>query len=71
MNQDMHGIIRMLRSKKFWYAVAGSAVCTGLQQLGVPMELVGIVGGLFGTAIISQGVTDVGKNGVPKTQLKL
>lgn len=52
----------LLCSKKFLLTVAGSVVTAGLSHFNAPPEVVGIVGGLFGTNVVSQGLADFGKN---------
>lgn len=51
----------LLSSKKFWMVIIGSAVVSGLQQLHVPMEIIGTVAGLFGVGVAGQGLADFGK----------
>lgn len=52
----------LLGSKKFWMTIAGSGVIGGLQYLHAPMEIIALVGGLFGLNIAGQGLADMGKN---------
>lgn len=52
----------ILQSKKFWYAVVGSAASAALNQLGVSHDIINIVGGLTGATILGQGMADFKKN---------
>jgi len=52
-------------SKKFWYAVSGSALAGGLRHIGVSEEIVNSVVALAGTLILGQGVADLGKHRKP------
>lgn len=59
MIQAIKGI---LSSKKFWMTVIGSAVCAALTYVQAPNELIAVVGALFGTNVVGQGLADFGKN---------
>lgn len=52
----------LVKSKKFWMTIIGSAVCAGLKSSGASSEVVALVGGLFGSNIVGQGLADFGKN---------
>ena len=59
----MFGALKgLMQSKKFWLTVAGSIATAGLSHFNAPPEVVGIVGGLFGTNVIGQGLADFGKS---------
>lgn len=52
----------ILLSKGFWKAILGSAIASGAAYLHAPQEVIAIIGGLFGTSVIAQGMSDLGKN---------
>lgn len=51
----------LLASKRFWMVVIGSGLVAGLNQLGVPQDIIVIVASFFGLNILTQGAADVGK----------
>lgn len=54
----MVAIKGLLTSKKFYLTILGTVIVTALQQLGAPLELLAIIGGLFGTNVVAQGIAD-------------
>ena len=54
-------LMNLLKSKKFWMTIIGSAVCGGLTFAGVPSETIVLVAGLFGVNIGAQGIADLKK----------
>lgn len=51
----------LLASKKFWYAVVGSAVVAAAHQFGASETVVNIVAGFFGLGLAGQAAADFGK----------
>lgn len=53
-----------LKSRKFWVTVLGSTLSAVLTQLGLPVEIAGIIiGALGGSYNIGQGIADAGVQG--------
>ena len=57
----LNAIKGILRSKKFWLTVSGSAVVGALKYFHISEEIIAIVAGLFGLNIAAQGMADFGK----------
>lgn len=58
----LNAIKELLKSKKFWLTIIGSAVVGGLTFAGVSNEIILMVGGFFGLNALGQGMADFGKN---------
>ena len=50
-----------LTSKKWYMTIVGSAICMLLDHFGVPASIIAIVGGIFGTYVLGQGIADINK----------
>lgn len=57
----MEGIKLLLKSRKFWLTIIGSAVVGGMGYVHVSPEIIAMVAGLFGINIGAQGVADMRK----------
>ena len=51
----------LIGSKKFWYAIIGSAVVTAMTMFGLPYDIIMVVAGFFGVSAMGQGLADIGK----------
>jgi hypothetical protein len=54
------GLLKLLKSRKFWSAIVGSIVVAVCDQLGVESQTVYSIVGLFGIQIAGQAVADSG-----------
>jgi hypothetical protein len=55
------GLLALLKSKKFWLTILGTAVTAGLTMAHAPQEVILVVAGLFGTNVAAQGFADFNK----------
>jgi hypothetical protein len=54
----LNALKTFLSSKKWYMTILGSAIVMALNHFGFPEYVQAIIGGLFGTYVIGQGIAD-------------